>query len=154
MKRVKFLVLLVISVTTLSCSKEESTLSQEWNLITFSEVNSPSYSHHLDKPHINFTFPSHLNSGKISIEEGRWYANGESFILIAHNWSDHPFILKIIEMGEVVEERVIDPLLPIDLEILLQEGHYSFEGAIRVGGVERKLYAVAMYGTHNSLEIK
>lgn len=154
MKTVRFATLFLFSFVLLSCTKESTITEQGWNVITFSEEGSTSYSEQLDKAHINFTFPNQLSEGVISIENGRWSSPEGEFVLVAHNWTGEHFLFRVKSGESTVFEQLITDWEAVTFTIELERGVYSFEGLIESRSVFKKLFAIALHGSNNRLEVK
>ncbi len=160
------LLLSALLITINSCSKSDVSEIEHygWNALTFTESKESNYQLYKDSRHVNITFPTLLDRGKIDYKNG-YYRRGElTYIFLAHNWGEEELELLIFKENEIFKEVILKPLPEIspagvspikvfNLELDLSEGEYSFRASIVDQGERRSLYTHELHDTKNRLLI-
>lgn len=143
----------LLAIVLSGCTKHESESNPKWNALSFTESTESEYSKYMNLPHLSFSFPSEIQSGKISVQKGIWKLGEMSYTLSPHNFLEGEILFYLIKNGNIEQEIKIDPLSQVNTEIELTAGVYSFGASLKDnrGVVELKIYP--LYESQNRMVV-
>ncbi len=164
MKRLFLSAALIITGLT-SCQKGEKIDPPGWVALSFTSNPSSNYLLYMNDPHVNLTLPPLINSQNVSFTNGMCYLNGNTYVMVGHNWGEIEVILYIFRNGTLEREIRVAPLKDIEgahdnqikrfnLSFDASPGEYTFSAASSYNGEITPLYTHTLHGTQNRMVVR
>lgn len=135
------------------CQKSGKMESDSWNALSFTENQEEQYSHYMDSPHLNLTYPSQVVGVPLHYRDGIFKYNNFNYVFVSHNWDMREAQLIVKEQAVEVKSYPVDVNSLKELRIELPPGNYSFHLQVKEGG-EWKEFSIHQIAGNNNIEIR